>query len=288
MTEEANHLGLELQVCFGASLFEGATVGALERLLRRDTGGWADNLAIWRDGKRVPVAVNGLAARVEEFVGARGALYEQLRGLYGQDTYERRTGSVELRGSDSGLVLVLGMDDYGFAPSAGRWLWGNTLALQFDGTSIGGQHPVEFVKRIGSRICAELSPWYARAHSFGEWAEKNMSRAGGGLMAVGMDASRYVPGMYWWNFFGDPYCKLIGRERLLSAPAHKLEALDSGVLLLLDARAESWDSPEFRRLERRVVAHLGEEYFFDKHAPQRKTRAPDFGLKSLPRNPRFT
>jgi hypothetical protein len=44
-------------------------------------------------------------------------------------TYERRTGSMELRGAYRGLTMVIGLDDWAFCPNGGAWLVGNTIAV---------------------------------------------------------------------------------------------------------------------------------------------------------------
>ena len=42
-----------------------------------------------------------------------------------------------------------------------------------------------------------------------------------------------------------------------------------------------WDSPEYRQREHEVIDHLGRQYVFDRHNPERLTAAPDFGLPKL-------
>jgi hypothetical protein len=44
--------------------------------------------------------------------------------------------------------------------------------------------------------------------------------------------TKYIPDVYWLTFFGPPYVKLFGRERLLSAPAYKVEELSYGGISL--------------------------------------------------------
>lgn len=279
----------DLTLCLGESLFEGDGLATIERLLRREGPGWASDLHIYREGEEKPRRdIRDFATDVRAVALERGELYEQLIKKYGPGPSPRRTGTVELRGADDSLIVVLELDDYRFAPSAGWWLWGNAFTVQLCRRRIDGEPAVEFARRLAARACAELSPWYANGHLIEEWDRKNISREGGGMMAVGVDASRYLPGLYWMNFFGEPYCTLIGKERLLSAPAYETEELDVGVLLLLASDPEAWDTPEYKASESRVLKHLGDIYFFNAHEPQRETVAPDFGLKPLPRNPRFT
>jgi hypothetical protein len=54
------------------------------------------------------------------------------------------------------------------------------------------------------------------------------------IAAVGLDFARYLPGVFAANFFGPPYVELIGRERLMAAPASQVASVDDGVLVALD------------------------------------------------------
>lgn len=109
-----------------------------------------------------------------------------------------------------------------------------------------------------------------------EFDVKNISRSEGGTEAIGVDLTEALPGLYWLNYFGPPYVKLIGRERLLSAPAFEVAPIGNGVIVALDASAEAWRSAAYQQREQAVIEHLGKEYFFSRHEPERKTVAPDF------------
>lgn len=287
MTKRKEQFRLDLKLCLGESLFEGHGLSKIERLLSKAEQ-WGSELCIWREDEKKRRRVENFTTDVQKAATDRGALFDELVKEHGAGPYARRTGSVELRGADDALIVVLNLDDYRFAPSAGRWLWGNTLTVQLCEPRIGEHDAIDVARRIADRACAELSPWYAHGQLIEEWEQKNISREGGGMRAVGVDASRYLSGLYWVNFFGEPYCTLIGKERLVSAPAHQTEEKDGGVLLYLAATPEAWNTPEYETTEKRVLAHLGDKYFFSPHMPHRETVAPDFGLESLPRNPRFT
>lgn len=94
--------------------------------------------------------------------------------------------------------------------------------------------------------------------------------------------TEHLPGIYWANFFGPIYVEFFGREKLLSAPAYKVEELpEGGILLLTSASPLDWDNPETKEIERAVVEHLGKEAFFDRNDPQRKHRAPIFNHSNV-------
>jgi hypothetical protein len=52
--------------------------------------------------------------------------------------------------------------------------------------------------------------------------------------------------------------------------------VDDGVLIALDPADDAWQSEAYRQREQAVIAHLGEQYFFSRHEPQRNTVALDF------------
>lgn len=77
---------------------------------------------------------------------------------------------------------------------------------------------------------------------------------------------RYLPELYWITVLGPAYGRHFGPERLLSAPAYRVEALPHGAVLLqlstspLDFRDRF---AEVDAVRRRVKEHLDENSFFD-------------------------
>ncbi|MEX2114859.1 MAG: hypothetical protein WD845_16820, partial [Pirellulales bacterium] len=49
-----------------------------------------------------------------------------------------------------------------------------------------------------------------------------------------------------------------------------------GVLIALDSDADAWQAPEYQQREEAVINHIGQQYFFARWDPDRKTVAPDF------------
>jgi hypothetical protein len=120
-----------------------------------------------------------------------------------------------------------------------------------------------------------------------EFDAKNLSFEGGGTEAVDVDISKALPGLYWLNFFGAPYRDFIGRERLLSSPAHEVRELDGGVLLALHADPRAWETPHYRAAERRILEHFGPDHFFSKDNPYKRTVTPNFNLPPARPGPRI-
>ncbi len=94
--------------------------------------------------------------------------------------------------------------------------------------------------------------------------------------ADGRDFGRFLPGVFWLNFFGRRCRELIGTDRLLSAPAERVAPIDDGVLIVVAGSPAAWDTPEYAVSEQRVRSHLGAELFFSKAEPERLTVVPDW------------
>lgn len=91
---------------------------------------------------------------------------------------------------------------------------------------------------------------------------------------------RYLPDIYWATVFGAPYVKLFTRQRLLSAPAYRIEELENGAILvqltpnLSDTRR---NERAFENVRKAVRDHLNSDAIFDeKKGPQFRYAVPDF------------
>lgn len=279
---------IDFDLFLGESLFEGRGLAILEGILRQELPAWSSDLHIWREGDaRERREIADFASSIRSVALERGELYRQRAKRYGPYPNERRFGHLELRGANDSLAIFVSLDDHVFAPISGTYSLANSIGMQIYEPLVERFDAAEFVRKFAAAACAEFAPWHAHGEMTKEWDAKNMELERG-ARAIGGDISRYLPGLYWLNFFGAPYCDLIGKERLLSAPANETVEVDAGVLVCLEEKPETWDSPEYKATENRVLDHLGREYFFDRNNMDRNTKAPDFGLEPLPRHPRFT
>jgi hypothetical protein len=74
-----------------------------------------------------------------------------------------------------------------------------------------------------------------------------------------------LPDVYWTTIFGEPYVKMFGKDKLLSAPAHQVEALsDSLISIQMTESLESVKAnpPAFVEAKMRLKSFLGEDAFF--------------------------
>ncbi len=74
--------------------------------------------------------------------------------------------------------------------------------------------------------------------------------------------------VYWLNVFGEDWCRLIGRDRLLSAPAHEARSIHGGILLRPSEGFPDPDDPRFRKARDRIKRHIGFEHFAGEAPPR--------------------
>ena len=90
--------------------------------------------------------------------------------------------------------------------------------------------------------------------------------------------------LFWLNIFGPKLVESVGRERMLSTPAHLVEELPNGsVLLVLRPTAADFDSEDARVVQARAHVHLRPDLDFD--TVLRKLRERSAAL--VPVEPRF-
>jgi hypothetical protein len=92
-----------------------------------------------------------------------------------------------------------------------------------------------------------------------------------------------IPSLCWGTLFGRPYVKMIGLDRLMSAPAFKVEKwTDELVFLQITANCGDVEEYflEFDQARIAIKNHLGEDLF--QGAPSRRVRIPKFIFRELP------
>jgi hypothetical protein len=276
---------IKLNFFFDRSLIAEDQMSVLQSALREVAPSWAAGLHAYERGKpRVEIDVarpGALFDAMKTEALRRGPTHARLVRVYGPGPYERPSGSAELRGVGRSIVIVLKLDEWAYAPVSGAWHFGNCVSLQVVSPKVERTDAATWSRQAFELLCARLSPVWAKAHSSDEYESKNISREEGG--AIGIDVSRYLPGIYWLNFFGKPYCDLIGRENLLSSPADECKEIGGGALIRLAKDPSEWDSYAYRLTESRVLNHLGTRYFFDRHSSNEGTVAPAFRRPALVR-----
>jgi len=272
---------LDLQLYFGASLLDRRLLAKVQTTCLQRAPNWSAGLRLWPvekgDARIDPKEPDAFYDAVIPEVTEKGDLYRDLVAQYGQPRSNRICGNVEFRGGNKSLVLAMSLDEEIFGRVGEIWTWGNYLSFQVRGPDVDGSPSPAWAKHlIHTFTVPEL--WYAHAEMADEFAAKNLLCDSSGCEAVGVDISKSLPGLYWLNYFGKPYVELIGRNRLLSAPAHEVADFGNGVLVMIGDQPEEWDTHGYRLTESRVLDHLGRTFFFSKAEPRRATVAPAFAL----------
>lgn len=180
-----------------------------------------------------------------------------------------------LRGASAASTVVVSVDAMVLSKLGVKKQLGNEVALQVRAARVEGRRGAVWLGEVLERWCDVLSPAWASAQHCGEYDAKVMVY-GEAVRAVGRDFGRWLPGLFWVNFFGPPYRRLLGMERLRSTPGWRVVEVDGGVLVRLGEDPAAWDSAEYAVVEQRVREHLGAELFYSKTAPDGPGRVPDW------------
>lgn len=242
---------------------------------------WAGKLRIWKGPKdqiQVDLANSGdLGAKVMATAGERGPTYRALVRRDGAPPFERFSGSVELRGAGPELVVVVSIDEMVVSPLGNKRQLGNCISLQVRRSKVAGMPGALWARQTFEQLCCRLSPVWGWAGQPAEYWAKVMTDTPR-IEAIGRDFGRFLPGLFWLNFFGERYGELIGPARLNSVPADEAKIVDRGTLVVLNNDPTTWDTPEYFSVEETIRNHLGASLFFLKSEPDRLTFAPEWDI----------
>jgi len=238
-------------------IFDQAQLGELQSIINEVLPSWSRGLCIAYHELKPPVPVN-----------QSDSLWDCLHGVAAP---KRGLSHAALFGDYQGVSCFLSHSERTLPPELNHFTF-EICELE----SVEGRASSDWAKTAFEAIASRMSVRYANVRTDEEYYAKNMIDNETGTRAIGANFSRATPGLYWLNFFGRPYLDLIGRERLLSAPAFEVKPVDDGVLIALDASADAWQTPAYQHREQAVIEHLGKQYFFSRYDPDRVTVAPDF------------
>ncbi|HZI03551.1 MAG TPA: hypothetical protein VEZ71_05985, partial [Archangium sp.] len=105
---------------------------------------------------------------------------------------------------------------------------------------------------------------YAVAHSAADRALADAPRFGRDQQTSIRDGFDKIYEVFWLNVFGPKLVETVGRERMLSTPAHRVEELPNGSILLVTwPTAADFASEEARLAQARAHVHLRPDLDFD-------------------------
>lgn len=185
--------------------------------------------------RRVDLADPGsLRAAVEAKGTERGSLYRDIAARHGVSGESRRFGHVLLWGRGrraAGFFLGVDFDTLAPArPSGDQWLWSNSIGGRISPAQVEGIARQDWLQRFAYRLAAQTDIVWGAGYHHAEFASTNLDTSHG-IRVMGRDVRQFLPGIYWLNVFGRPYRDLIGTERLLSAPAARVDEIGGQVIV---------------------------------------------------------
>jgi hypothetical protein len=245
---------LSIDIVVDGELFRESVLESLHQCLVKTAPAWAEELWVDRDEDAArPV-------RVWDNRRIREAIWQASRPRGG-------LGFATLLGADAGLRIFLN------SSSARRPVGLNHISVELIRPVVSGEPSTTLARSLIKGLISSVPVLYGRASIGREFRYKN-TVDGKGRQAIGVDLAKSLPGIYWLNYFGRPYVEMFGKDRLLSAPAHKVGPVAEGVLIELAQDPSDWELPSYRAAESALIAHLGESYFFSRFSPERATVAP--------------
>jgi hypothetical protein len=266
MNPEFGQADLDAEIVFDRQLSD-ADLGVLQEELVRLAPKWSTRLRLWRgprDQRPIdPADPAALGRTVLAAAGERGATYQRLVAEHGPGPFERMSGSAELRGAGPELVVIVSVDEFVLSPMGARKLLGNRIALQVRRPNVAGRPGNEWLAEAFETLCARLAPAWGRAGHPAEYRAKVMSESPS-IEAIGRDFGRYLPGVFWLNFFGAAYTERIGAGHFAALPPEFVTQMATGRLVRLATSPLAWTTPDYAIDERRVRNTLGRHHFFEK------------------------
>lgn len=184
------------------------------------------------------------------------------------EAMRRSHGSVHFVSNDESENLHVHFDDWTLSPSQLGKRIGNSVSIEKEFDQSHSQ-----ISEVVCQLCLGFFDGsffdYGFVCSTEEFLEKNVDQSNGGQRAVGLDASKYLPGLYWGNYFSDRL-----RERMPRV-GDKLRGYDSiqlsnGLLLIGTDEPCNWNKPENLADTSTAIKHIGEQFFFNTNANERE------------------
>ena len=260
---------LDSHIYFERSLLENDALERVQAVLRSRAAGWTSNAHVV--GPSVSPQGFGpshaLRRSVEDAMQRQVAFNRRMSRALSLSVSDRRRCTIELTAPSSALTLLVDVDEKPRVIVGGEMHWANAVVLQVRKKNVEAETGWKWLRETTEAFLELAGVCYAHSECVEEFFEKNMVFDQAGLRAVGTDVLRHLPGVYWLNYFGPPYVRLLGRERLLSTPTAETAARGEGIEVLVAEEPDMWKAAEY---ERRVVSirrYLGEGYFFWKERP---------------------
>lgn len=258
-------INLNLRFYFDHSLINSSILNQFQKFLVKQAPRWTKNLHIWRTDKdKRYINLNNKNSLKENMLIVsfqHGPTFKWLESQFGS-VPKHIHGSAELRGSYSDIEVIVSIDELNYRKIGGKLLWLNCISVGIYGSKIEQLNYVKWARNFFESFCKEFGPIYSYAATDKEYSAKNMNKKDGVVKAVGVDFQKYLPGIYWLNFYGNEYCQIFNQEKLLAVSANRVAKVGEGVLLELSESPDTWNSEEYKNTEREIRVNLGSNHFF--------------------------
>jgi hypothetical protein len=254
---------IRLSLYLSEPVFSEGQVSAVESLIAEHLPDWGEEYRLSEDDPRY--------GSVKKKSGQ--SLLDALKSHF---PVKSGQGSAVLTGNRDDVLVFLDTSKSTLPPEL------NSIGVEIVGVSkIGTKSVPAWAEGFFLAAVERLSVRYGCVYDKSEFEAKNMIRSSSGVSAVGVRLGAAIPGLYWLNFFGEPYLDMIGSDRFLSLPAGSMTSIPrGGIVVKLADTPEAWRTSEYKVVERQIIKHLGTQYFFDPADPDQATKAPDFKKSS--------
>lgn len=214
---------------------------------------------------------NYLMREIESEIARQEDRRHQWQATLNSDMPDGRTrshGSVHLISDDKSENLHVHFDEWTLAPSQLEKRMGNSVSIEKEFQE-SGLRADEMVRGVCQKFFDGSLFDYGFCCTVEEFQSKNIDRSGGGQRAIGLDASKYLPGFFWGNFFSD---RLQGRMPLVQERINGFVPLNlsNGLLLLGADLPWHWSNPKYMADANAAINTIGEQFFFNTNATRRE------------------
>jgi hypothetical protein len=182
----------------------------------------------------------------------------------------RLLGEICLKSLKSPKFIQIVYDELGLIEFRGEsrsdkhFVFGNSMSIQASFRKARSTRIDELHLRILKDLVDNDLFDYAYCCDNDESIKMCLDYSGGGLKAVGLEASKWLQGFFWANFFGPFLCNRIGHEKLMNVPGCRSIETKTGVIVVNQLPSECWFDTQFIANAHAAMDHLGRDLFYEK------------------------
>jgi len=193
-----------------------------------------------------------------------GNWWKDILDLKQSDFKNRSCGTLYYVAENADIEIGIFYDDWIFSPWGKKKKCSNSVHFTIE---ISPNLFEENIKKWVLGLCAiffnSMLFEYGTCCSMDERDNKNIDRSDGGMKAVGLDLSRYLPGFYWGNYYGEKFCReFTGVSKPLFGYSHT--KLNGGIFVFSKLPPHEWNTNEYRKNESSAISKIGKQLFFNK------------------------